>query len=146
MTIEYTQTGSERVLQLIESRLEAGQRDIVHDVLVYLMRQILDARQSQSEARDNRAESVAAYLGLDETSVRTLFASSRLSALALARRIEAGQAGPRRRNLQVEPLLRGQLSLLRSDLRGLEDKEAALLWLLDEIVTRLSADNESIRR
>ena len=146
MTIEYTQTGSGRVLQLIESRLEAGQRDIVHDVLVYLMRQILDARQNQSEARDNRAQSVAAYLGLDETGVCTLFASSRLSASAIARRIDEGKAGPRRRNLQVEPLLRGQLSLLRSDLRGLEHKEATLLWLLDEIVIRLSADDESIQR
>lgn len=143
MTIEYTQTASLRVLQLVESRLQAGQRDVVHDVLVYVMRQIIDARRNQAEARDLRAESVAAYLGLDELKVRMLFANSRLSARLMARRIEEGFAGSKRRNLDVETLLRGQIAHLRPDLLDLKRREDSLLWLLDEIVARLFAHGES---
>jgi hypothetical protein len=57
MSTEYWQSGSTRVLQLVESRLHEKQLDVVHDVLVYLMRQVLDIKEGAQEARALRAES-----------------------------------------------------------------------------------------
>lgn len=137
MSLEYVQTGSPRVLQLVESRLSAGQRDVAHDVLVYLMRQVMDVRAREREARDLRAESVAAYLGLYEPRVRLLFAARRLTAAAVSAAIAAGFAGPVRRVIDVEALVQSQLHHLRPQLRALRHEEEKLLRLLDEIAARL---------
>jgi hypothetical protein len=137
MSTEYWQNGSTRVLQLVESRLREGQRDIVHDVLVYLMRQVLDTRASAREARNLRAESVAAFLGLRESAVRGLFAQERLSVPLLHRAIESGVAGPVRRAIDAPTMLRNQLEQLRHQLNEYSQQEERWQWLIDEVVSRL---------
>ncbi|HEX8236812.1 MAG TPA: hypothetical protein VF600_12720 [Abditibacteriaceae bacterium] len=139
MSTEYWQSGSTRVLQLVESRLEAGQRDIVHDVLVYLMRQVLDIRAGAQEARDLRAESVAAFLGLQEPLVRVLFAQERLSVPRLSSAIESGIAGRVRRAIDVPAMLKNQLQQLRPQLREYSQREERWQWLIDEVAQRLYA-------
>jgi hypothetical protein len=140
MSTEYWQSGSLRVLQLVESRLIEGQRDVVHDVLVYLMRQILDIRAEAEEARGLRAESVAAYLGLQEAPVRALFASDALAPARMAATIEGGIAGPVRRALNVGELVAAQVRQLRPQLREYSQQENRWLWLIDEITQRLYDD------
>jgi len=137
MTTEYRQSGSSRVLQLVENRLELGQRDIVHDLLVYVMRQIFDVRAAQREERDNRADSVAAYLGLNATQVRTLFQRERLSPTNIAAHLQNGKAGTIKRALDVPALLASQIALLEPELRHVRALENHYLTLLDEIVARL---------
>ncbi len=137
MSTEYWQNGSTRVLQLVESRLGEKQRDIIHDVLVYLMRQVLDIRAGAQEARDLRAESVAAFLGLQELAVRRLFAQERLSLPRLHEAIGSGVAGPVRRTIDVAAMLRNQLAQLRPQLNEYSQQEARWQWLIDEVVRRL---------
>ncbi len=137
MSLEYRQTGSLRVLQLVESRLAAGQRDVAHDVLVYLIRQVMDVRASEQEARGLHAQSVAAYLGLSEPRVRLLFAARRLSAASMSAAIAGGFAGPVRRSLDVPALIASQLRHLRPQLQALKEEEDRWLWLLDQITARL---------
>jgi len=145
MSREYFESGSLRVLQLIAARLEAGQRDVVHNVLVYLMNQILDIRASALEARLLRAESVAAYLGVPQERVNPLFATERLVAGAIARRIEAGAAGPLRRSLDVPALIENQVRYLLPALRECQREERQVLWLLDEVVRLLYASRTGER-
>lgn len=137
MSLEYAQTGSLRVLQLVESRLAAGQRDVVHDVLVYLMRQVMDVGASEQEARDLHAQSVAAYLGLSEPRVRLLFAARRLTAASISTAIADGFAGPVHRSLDVPALISSQLRHLRPQLQTLKAEGDKWLWLLDQITARL---------
>ena len=137
MSMEYAQTGSLRVLQLVESRLAAGQRDVAHDVLVYLMRQVMDVRAAEWEARDLRAQSVAAYLGLSEPRVRLLFEARRLTVASISAAITEGFAGPVRRTLDVPALIAGQLRHLRPQLQSLKAEEDKWLWLLDQSAARL---------
>jgi hypothetical protein len=137
MSTEYWQNGSTRVLQLVESRLEAGQRDIVHDVLVYLMRQVLDIRAEADEARDLRAESVAAFLGLQQPAVRVLFSQERLSVPWLSSALESGVAGTVKRVIDVPAMLKNQLQQLRPQLSEYSQQEESWQWLIDEVVQRL---------
>jgi hypothetical protein len=139
MTMELQQTGSRRMLELIENRLAAGQRDIAHDVLVYLMRQIWDIRAEEREERDLRAESVAAFMGLDESATRTLFQSPSLSAVEIACSIENGAAGEPRRKLDLEPLLENQLALLQPPLAALREREELFWGLIGEVSELLRA-------
>ena len=145
MSMEYFQTGSPRVLQLVESRLEAAQRDVVHDVLVYLMQQVLDIRARAEEARDLRAESLAAYLGLDQSRVRRLLSPQRLSATSIADALHNNFAGPVRRALDVPTLVEGQLKNLGSQLRGFKREEQSVVRLMDKIVNRLFRDSQDFR-
>ncbi|HEX8834518.1 MAG TPA: hypothetical protein VF719_09975 [Abditibacteriaceae bacterium] len=138
MTTEWIQTGSQRVLQLVSNRIEAGQRDVAHDVLVYLMSRILDVRAEESEARALRAEAIAAYLGLEQARVEPLF-RSRLAASNIARQIQGGVAGPVRRTIEIEPLIASQIALLRPQLAALKAREKHLMQPLDEIVEMLFA-------
>jgi hypothetical protein len=133
MTVEWQQTGSRRMLELIENRLGAGQRDIAHNVLVYLMQQVWDIRAEEREERDLRAESVAAFLGLDELATRTLFQTPDLAAVEIARAIENGEAGPLRRQLDLVPLLENQLALLESPLTALHEREERFIGLIGEV-------------
>lgn len=137
MSLEYFQSGSLRVLDLVENRLERGQRDIVHDLCVYLMRHLLDIRSREREARNLRAESVAAFLGLNEARVQELFWATRLSAAQIARKLQNGHAGALRRVLDVETLVQNQLALLRPQLQQTAQEEAQVFWLIDQVVTRL---------
>lgn len=137
MSLEYFQSGSLRVLDLVENRLEQGQRDIVHDLCVYLMRHLSDIRAREREARNLRAESVAAFLGLNEARVQELFWATRLSAAQIARKLQNGHAGALRRVLDVETLVGNQLALLRPQLQQTAQEEAQVFWLIDQVVTRL---------
>lgn len=137
MSTEYWQNGSVRVLELVENRLGEGQRDIVHDVLVYVMRQVLDIRAGAKEARGLRAESVAAFLGLQEPAVRALFAQERLSVALMHRAIVSGVAGPVRRAIDVHAMLKNQLAQLHPQLHEYSQQEERWQWLIDEVVRRL---------
>lgn len=143
MSLELFQNGSLRVLELVENRLAENQRDVVHDLCVYLMRHLLDIRARQREARFLRAESVAAFLGLDEKAVQPLFLARRLSALAITRKLESGQAGTIRRALDVQSLLNSQIALLRPQLRVFAAEEEQLFSLLDAVVARLRQDENA---
>lgn len=138
MSLEYFETGSPRILQLVEQRLAAGQRDVVHDVLVYLMQRVLDIRADEQEARLLRAEAVAAYLGLNQSQVNRLFLGMRLNFAHIARRLEKGYAGPVRRAIDVPELIKGQLALLRPALRQYQQSENQALHLLDKVALLLS--------
>lgn len=137
MSLEYFESGSLRVLQLIEQRLAAEQRDIVHDVLVYLMQKVLDIRSQSQEARLLRAEALAAYLGLEQERVNHLLLSSRLSPGQIAAQIENGYAGPVRRTIDVPALVESQLEHLRPTLRQYQAQQKQALWLLDEVMRLL---------
>ena len=140
MSTEYFTSGSQRVIQLIEQRLEVGQRDVIHDVLVYLMRQVLDVRAQATEARLLRAESVAAYLGLDQNRTNHLFLTRRLVPAEIAASLEAGVAGRIRRAVAVLPLLEGQVRHLQPTLRHCRRQERRIMELIDGVTLRLYAD------
>ncbi|MDQ3813492.1 MAG: hypothetical protein M3347_06020, partial [Armatimonadota bacterium] len=141
MSREYFESGSLRVLQLIVSRLQEGQRDVVHDVLVYLMNQILDIRAVEQEARLLRAESVAAYLGLQQEQVNRLFLTQRLSPQQITHKIESEFAGPVRRAIDVPQLIENQVRYLQPALRQANREERHVLWLLDEVVQLLYSND-----
>jgi hypothetical protein len=134
MTLEFVQTGSRRMLELIENRLKLGQRDIVHNVLVYLMSQVWDIRDEARGERALRAESVAAFLGLDEAATATLFTTPILDAKDIAKAIVRGDAGKQRRDLAPGPLIENQVALLQPQLDRLQQKEHDLLLLIAEVV------------
>lgn len=137
MTTEYVQTGSQRVLQLIRNRLQLGQSDVVHDIIVYVMRQIGDLRDEDRAVRCVRADSLAAYLGLDVGRTRELLAPDRLVPHRISDAIKANAAGPVKREIDVVKLVESQIGLLLPELRELRDRESTLLWLLDEMILPL---------
>lgn len=135
MSTEYFATGSPRVFTLIEQRLEAGQSDVVHDVLVYLWKRVLQLREEAQEARTLQAESLAAYLGLEQARVTELFLQSDLSCLVA--NIESGIAGIPRRALEIAPLVENLLGRLRPELAQFQQRENLVRGLIDEIMLRL---------
>jgi AraC-like DNA-binding protein len=135
MSTEYFATGSPRIFTLIEQRLQAGQRDVVHDVVVYLWERVLQLREEMHEARALRAESLAAYLGMEQYRVVQLFEQNNLSDLAI--QIESGAAGAVRRNLAVAPLVENLISRLIPELAQLQQREEQVRQLIDEITLRL---------
>jgi hypothetical protein len=137
MVTEYFGSGSTRVLELVRQRLEADQRDVVHDVLVYLANQIIDVRAEAGEARMLRAEAVAAYLGLDQRRIEELFVSSQMHAPTLARAIQAGTAGTPRRTLDIAALIEGQVAILQPPLAAAAQAERVALRMIDRIVALL---------
>jgi hypothetical protein len=143
MGTEYLASGSLRVLQLIEQRLLARQCDVVHDVLVYLMEQVLDLRTEAREARLLHAESVAAYLGLHPEHVSRLFLAPRLAPVEITTALEAGTAGKIRRVIDVASLVESQVRHLRLALRHHLRQERRILQLIDE-VARLLYQNSNV--
>ena len=135
MTTEYFAHGSERVLKLVEQRLAAGQRDVVHDILVYLVQRILEIRSEKREEHSLQAESLAAYLGLNAQRTKELLTWPIQSA-TLIQQIEAGKAGKPREFIGVAALVENQLTRFSSAMQKLEDREAGVLQLIDEIVKR----------
>lgn len=137
MSREFLEVDSPRVLQLVESRLQAGQRDVVHDVLVYLINQINQMRDTAYQARVLRAESLAAYLGLEVPAVLSLFTSPRLHAVRISTTIESGRAGSVRRAISVVDVVSSQLTLLRPELNAMAAEERRVWKLIDLIVPHL---------
>ena len=145
MSTEYFANGSNRVLELIENRLEIGQSDVVHNVLVYLMRRVFDIQAEAEEARDLRAEALSAFLGLDLNATRKLLSSTRPSARCMAQSILGGEAGIMRRKISDSDLLslsQNQMQILLPQLRNAFREEEHVLRLVDEIVARLDCCNE----
>lgn len=137
MSREFLDADSPRVLQLVNSRLQAGQRDVVHDVLVYLINQIEQMRESSFQARVLRADSIAAYLGVQADPVRSLLLSPRLDAAHIAAAINSRCAGPVRRALDLNDLVESQLALLTSELKATVAQERRVCKLIDLITSRL---------
>ncbi len=137
MTTEFVASGSRRVLELVENRLAAGQADVVHDALVYLMNQVLDEREIEAQERLLRSASLTAFLGLRENALDSLFLQSSMSVMEMARAIEAGEAGIVRRDVAVAPLVENQVRLLEPALRQRAYSEERLLLLMSEVVTLL---------
>lgn len=137
MSLEYFESGSLRVLDLVKNRLREGQRDVVHDLCVYLMRHLLDIRARDREARLLRAEAVAAFLGLDLPRVETLFLAPRPTSRAITQKLQENLAGPIRREIDVTALIENQFALLRPQIRETSREEAQLFDLLDSVITRL---------
>lgn len=135
MSTEYFALGSPRILTLIEQRLQADQSDVVHDVVVYLWERVLQLREQAQEARALQAESLAAYLGLEQARVTRLFAETDLTHLAAA--IEGGAAGMPRRALEIAPLVENLLLRLMPELAQLQQQEEQVRQLIDEITRRL---------
>jgi hypothetical protein len=137
MATEFFAYGSPRVLTLIEQRLQDAQRDVVHDVLVYLWERVLLIRANALEAKNLQAESLAAYLGLEPKRVSTLLEETPLSAARVAERIEHGDAGKVQRALNVAALTENLLARLQPELEEEERNQERVLFLIDEIVARL---------
>jgi hypothetical protein len=144
MATEFFAHDSPRVLQLIEQRLQAGQRDVVHDVLVYLWERVLLMRANAQEAKNLQAESLAAYLGLEPKRVFALLDETPLSASRVAQRIKMGEAGKAQRKLDVAALTENLLARLQPELEALSRNEEHILFLIKEIVARLNNDTFSI--
>jgi hypothetical protein len=136
MTLEHFHTGSMRVLELIANRLEAGQRDIAHDALVYLMRREADVRAAQAEAEQLCSDSLAAWLGLEPNATRALLMRA-ASAEDLAARLEADEAGILRRKLDLPAVCRNQWAQLQPERNLTREEQDALFALVQNIRTRL---------
>jgi hypothetical protein len=134
MTCEYSHDASPRILRLVSQRLEAGQRDVVHDALVYVMRQILSLREAMHGEQALRAQALAAYLGVSETALPLL--SPRRDALVL----ETLRASTRRA-VDIEAVVEMQRRILRAALVPLRRAERHQLGLLDRIVALLKNDD-----
>ena len=140
MSTEYFANDSQRVLELVGNRLAIGQSDVVHNVLVYLMRRVFDVQAEANEARDLRAEALSAFLGLDQNTTRQLLSSTRPSARRVSQRILNGEAGTMRRKISGDELLllaQNQMQILLPQLRNAFREEEHILRLVDEIVARL---------
>ena len=135
MSTEYFAIGSPRVFTLVEQRLKTGQSDVVHDVLVYLWERVLQLRAEAQEARALQAESLAAYLGLEQARVTGLFQQSDLSSLIA--NLENGVAGTPRRALEIAPLVENLLGRLMPELAQFQQRENLVRGLIDEIMLRL---------
>lgn len=134
MSTELFSDGSERVYQLALQRLEANQPDVVHDLLVYLMHVILDARREYAEETALRAESIAAYLGIDSQKVLLFVREYGNDKFALTKCLEQGKAGKLRRELNVAALLTNQLELLKPHQQSADNKEAQVLEMIRRVL------------
>lgn len=144
MSTEFFANRSHRVLELVENRLAAGQRDVVHNILVYLMRRVFDIQNDADEARDLRAEALAAFLGLEVFGARKILSRLRPSDSRVAAAILNGEAGDVRRRISdtdLHALVANQMQILRPQLRRFAREEADVLGLIEEIVSRLRADD-----
>ncbi|HEX8552767.1 MAG TPA: hypothetical protein VF681_14565 [Abditibacteriaceae bacterium] len=137
MSIEFRQTGSRRVMELVENRLAAGQNDSVHDVLVYLMRLVWDARGEIDEAIALRSESLAAWLGLDALKVGEVWRLCDEPSVFI-QALQRGDVGTPRRS-DIAAIIENQWDLLQDDLAPLRRNEAQTLALIQEIKALLAS-------
>lgn len=136
MTLEHFQTGSDRLLELVDNRLAAGQRDVVHDALVYLMRRLADIHAAQRETENLCADSLAAWLGLHPRDTQALLARSG-NADELASGLAAGEAGELRRKLDLGAVCRNQWAQLEPEREVSNREEDALFALVKGIRCKL---------
>lgn len=134
MSTELFGTGSERIYQLAQQRLAAKQTDVVHDLLVYLMHAILDARREYVQELALRAESVAAYLGINPQKVLSIMHNHGDDASAIARSLEHGNAGNLQRKLNVLALVQNQLDLLKPQQQRSHDHESQVIEMVRRVL------------
>ena len=148
MSTEYFASGSPRVLQLVQQRLQAGQADVVHDILVYLMQRALELSTAFAQERGQLAESIAAYLGLNQTRVEELLAAlladelwgnCQLESAPLALQIENRKIGTPRANINIAALIQNQAARFNDEATHLQAQHERVLQLIDEVVQRLLA-------
>lgn len=133
MSTELFEHGSERVFQLAQNRLDAGQTDVVHDLLVYLMEALLDIRRQFAEECTLRAESMAAYLGLSPAKVLLLLPPALTDEAALVAALQNGQAGAIKRSIDLPALVASQLSLLRPHATGAQMQQEYMLNVISSV-------------
>lgn len=133
MSTELFAIGSERVYQLAQQRLDANQPDVVHDLLVYLMHAILDARREYAQETALRADSIAAYLGIDPAKVLLLMHDLAEDESALAESLERGNAGKLQRELNVAALVRNQIELLAPYQQSAIAKETQVIEMIRRV-------------
>lgn len=133
MCTELFALGSQRVFQLAKQRLEANQSDVVHDLLVYLMHAILDARREYERETTLRAESIAAYLGIVPAKVLILVRQNN-DANQLTENLRDGYAGKLQRELNVGALVDNQLALLTPYQKVAIEKETQVLQMIRRIL------------
>lgn len=136
MSTEYFANTSLRVLQLVDQRLQAGQTDVVHDVVVYLQERVLQAQSDIQEAQQLQAESLTAYVGLDAQRVAQLFATCR-SAHEITQHIQAGFAGTIQRQLDLAALIENLWQRLCPDVERMQEHQRHVQVLVNEIAVRL---------
>lgn len=137
MSTEYFAHDSPRVLQLIEQRLEAGQADVVHNVLVYLMQSVLETHIAFDEERALQAESLAAYLELDADRVQALLFEWPLQTAEFIHKIETGFAGTPRSLPDISALIENQLARFSVSFQEIKNQEDKAFGLIDEVVACL---------
>jgi len=134
MSTELFAVGSERVYQLAKQRLEANQPDVVHDLLVYLMHAVLDARLEYEQELALRAESIAAYLGINSPKVLLLMRDYDDDTSALTQSLEQGNAGKLQRELNVAALVRNQKELLTPYQQSAIEKETQVIEMIRRVL------------
>lgn len=133
MSTELFAVGSQRLFQLARQRLEANQPDVVHDLLVYLMHAVLDARREFAQESALRAESLAAYLGIDPAKVLSLMIRCN-DELALAKSLEEGEAGKLQRKINIAALVKNQMELLAPVQQSAIENEIRMREIIDTVV------------
>lgn len=144
MSTEFFASGSPRILQFVDQRLQAGQSDVIHDVVVYLMQRVLQMQALSDEERMLQAESLAAYLGLKAERVLEWFfeweIEGALKTDELSLRIENEFAVAPRRNVDIAALVENQMQRFEASMRELKQQEERVLVLMDEVVMRFYQD------
>jgi len=133
MSTELFAAGSQRVFQLARQRLEANQPDVIHDLLVYLMHAVLDARDELARELSLRAESLGAFLGIDPAKVLSLMIKCNGES-ALTRSLEEGEAGKLQRQIPLAALVKNQLELLAPVQQSAIQNEIRLREIIDTVV------------
>jgi len=134
MSTELFDSGSERVFQLAQNRLDAGQTDVVHDLLVYLMETLLDMRRQFVEECALRAESIAAYLGLSPSKVLLMMQPALDDAASFIESLQNGEAGPVQRQIDLPALIIGQLALLQPHANAARQQEIYLRDIISTVI------------
>lgn len=134
MSTELFAIGSERVFQLTQQRLEANQPDVVHDLLVYLMHAILDARHDFAQEKILRAESIAAFLGIEPAKVLFLMREYGDDEFALAKSLEEGKAGKLQRKINIAALVKNQMELLTPHEQNAIKREIQLREIIGKVI------------
>ncbi len=148
MSTEYFASDSTRVLQLVEQRLEAAQSDVIHDILVYLMQRALELSTTFTQERMLLAESIAAYLGVQENMVHQLLCEQlknelwenrQIQSEPLALKIQNGFAGTPRASADVTALIQNQAARFNEEFSYLKQQHERVFHLIDEIADKIFA-------
>jgi len=135
MSTELFDYGSERVFLLAQNRLDAGQTDVVHDLLVYLMEALLDINRQFTAECALRAESIAAYLGISPAKVLLFIKPALADIKPFIKTLQSGSAGSVKRQIDLPALVTAQLELLRPHADAAEKQET---YMRDVISTVLN--------